>query len=111
MWLIRQDKIGEFAATMREFQEELAEAVQALDRSYREQKTSARQRLGSLRNSGDDPESLDGLFAIRFDVPVPIEPVHVIEVGGKGRFIALLDGEYKALRDVLAKGSPHGSAP
>lgn len=67
--LIRQDKIDEFAAKMREFQEELGEAVQALDRSYYELKTAARQRLGSLYNSGDYPESLDGLFDISFDFP------------------------------------------
>ena len=71
--LIRQQKIDEFAAKMREFQEELTEAVQALDRRYHELKTTARQRLGSLYNSNDYPESLDGLFGISFDFP-SIEP-------------------------------------
>jgi hypothetical protein len=111
MRLIRQDKIDEFAAKMREFQEQLAGAVQALGRSYHELKTAARQRLGRLCNSSDYPASLDGLFAISFDFPFPEEPVHVIAVGGRGRFMALLDGEYKALAEVLAKGSPHGWAP
>ena len=46
--LIRQDRIDEFAAKMREFQEELAEAVETLDRRYSELKATARQRLGSL---------------------------------------------------------------
>lgn len=67
--LIRQDKIDEFAAKMREFQEELAEAVENLDRHYGELKAAARQRLGSLYNSGDYPESLRGMFSIDFDFP------------------------------------------
>ena len=45
---------------MREFQEELAEAVEALDRHYSDLKATARQRLGSLFNAGDYPESLSG---------------------------------------------------
>ena len=66
--LIRQDKIDEFAAKMREFQEELAEAVENLDRHYSELKATARQRLGSLFNAGDYPESLAGhvLHRVRF---------------------------------------------
>ena len=67
--LIRQDRIDDFAAKMREFQEELAEAVQALDRRYSELKATARQRLGSLFNSTDYPASLAEMFAIEFDLP------------------------------------------
>ena len=67
--LIRQDKIDEFAAKMREFQEELAEAVETLDRHYSDLKATARQRLGSLFNAGDYPESLRGLFSVDFDFP------------------------------------------
>ena len=67
--LIRQDRIDEFAAKMREFQDELAEAVEDLDRRYSELKTTARQRLGSLFNSADYPESLRGLFLVEFDFP------------------------------------------
>ena len=40
--LIRQDRIEEFATKIQEFQEELAEAVQALDRRYSELKATAR---------------------------------------------------------------------
>ena len=67
--LIRQDKIDGFAAQMREFQEELAEAVNTLDRHYSELKATARQRLGSLYDSGDYPESLVGMFSVEFDFP------------------------------------------
>ena len=71
--LIRQDRIDEFAAKMREFQEELAEAVENLDRHYSELKTTARQRLGSLFNAGDYPESLRGMFSVETDFP-SLEP-------------------------------------
>ena len=67
--LIRQDGVSDFAAKMREFQDELAEAVENLDRQYHDLKTAARERLGSLYNSGDYPESLRGLFAVEFDFP------------------------------------------
>jgi hypothetical protein len=67
--LIRQDRIDQFAAKMREFQEELAEAVATLDRHYGELKATARQRLGSLFNAGDYPESLRGMFEVSWDFP------------------------------------------
>ena len=67
--LIRQDKIDEFDTKMHEFQEELTEAVENLDRHYSELKATARQRLGSLYNGGDYPESLRNMFAIEFDFP------------------------------------------
>jgi hypothetical protein len=71
--LIKQDRIEEFAEKMQEFQAELAEAVDALDRRYAELKATARQRLGSLYNSSDYPPSLRGLFEISYDFPA-IEP-------------------------------------
>jgi hypothetical protein len=67
--LIRQDKIDEFAAQMREFREQLAEAVENLDRHYSELKATARQRLGSLFDPTDYPDSLEGLFEVSFDFP------------------------------------------
>ena len=67
--LIRQDRIDGFTAQMREFQDELAEAVSNLDRHYSELKNAARQRLGSLYNPGDYPESLAEMFSIEFDFP------------------------------------------
>jgi len=67
--LIRQDRIDDFAAKMREFQEELAETVESLDQCYGELKAAARQRLGSLFNAGDYPESLQGMFSVEFDFP------------------------------------------
>ena len=71
--LIQQDFIGEFAAKMRQFQEDLLEAVGTLDQHYYELKTTARQKLGHLYNAADYPESLTGLFEINFDFP-SVEP-------------------------------------
>ncbi len=76
--LIRQQKIDQFAEKMKEFQEELTEAVQALDRQYYDLKAIARQRLGSLYNSSDYPSSLDGLFEISFDFP-SMEPPEYLQ--------------------------------
>ena len=61
--LIRQDRVEDFAAKMREFQAELTEAVEALDRNYNELKFTARQKLGNLYNASDYPVSLVGVFA------------------------------------------------
>jgi hypothetical protein len=71
--LIRQDKIDDFARKIQEFQEELTEAVETLDRHYSELKATARQRLGSLFNAGDYPESLVGAFSVDADFP-SVEP-------------------------------------
>jgi len=54
---------------MREFGEELDEAVQRLDEHYAELKGAARERLGSLYDRGDYPDSLVGMFAIEHDFP------------------------------------------
>jgi hypothetical protein len=71
--LIRQNAIEEFSDRMRQFQEDLAEAVEALDHRYLELKAAARQKLGHLFNPADYPDSLRGLFALEFDFP-SIEP-------------------------------------
>ena len=67
--LIRQDKIETFTVQMNELKEELAEAVWRLDEHYAELKSAARERLGSLFNQADYPESLQGLFEVTWDFP------------------------------------------
>lgn len=75
--LIRQDKIEQFVAQMGEFQEELAEAVENLDRHYSDLKAAARQRLGSLYSAADYPDSLADLFSIDFDFPSVEAPAYL----------------------------------
>lgn len=67
--LIRQDKIEGFDAQMSEFKEELSEAIVQLDEHYAELKSAARDRLGSLYNPTDYPESLRGMFQVAWDFP------------------------------------------
>jgi hypothetical protein len=71
--LIRQDRIDTFDVQMGEFRTELDEAVSRLDEHYAELKSVARDRLGSLYNPADYPESLRGLFQVSWDFP-SVEP-------------------------------------
>ena len=71
--LIRQDQIEVFNDQMDILQEELDEAVRQLDLHYAELKSAARQRLGTLYNPADYPESLRGMFQVSWDFP-SVEP-------------------------------------
>ena len=71
--LIRQDQIDVFTAQLASLKEELDEAVWRLDEHYAELKSAARDRLGSLFNSSDYPESLRGMFQVAWDFP-SVEP-------------------------------------
>lgn len=71
--LIRQEKIEDFDAQMNEFRDDLDEAVVRLDDHYAELKSAARDRLGSLYNPLDYPESLRGMFQVAWDYP-SVEP-------------------------------------
>ena len=71
--LIRQDDIQTFRVQMTTLEAELAEAVEQLDECYAELKAAARDRLGSLFNEADYPDSLRGLFSVEYDFP-SVEP-------------------------------------
>ena len=71
--LIRHDVVESFAAQMTDFRTELDDAVADLDRHYDELKQAARERLGSLFNPSDYPETLVGLFGVTWDFP-NVEP-------------------------------------
>ena len=71
--LIKQSDVDEFNRGMTELREELDEAVWRLDDHYAELKSAARDRLGSLFNQGDYPESVRGLFSVSWDYP-SLEP-------------------------------------
>jgi len=71
--LIRQDQIDTFTEQLNLLKEELDEAVGRLDEHYAELKSAARDRLGSLFNSADYPESLQGMFQVAWDFP-SVEP-------------------------------------
>lgn len=76
--LIKQRKVDEFAATMSDYRSELADAVANLDRHYGELKAAAAERLGSLFNASDYPESLGGLFDVAWDFPSVDPPGYLV---------------------------------
>jgi hypothetical protein len=71
--LIRQDDIAAFDVHLTTLKAELEEAVWRLDEHFAELKSAARDRLGSLFNSADYPDSLSGLFKVEWDFP-SVEP-------------------------------------
>jgi hypothetical protein len=71
--LIRQDDLEPIRGEMKRFQEELTEAVAALEERFESLKSAARERLGRLYSLSDYPESLVGLFDVAWDFP-SVEP-------------------------------------
>lgn len=71
--LIRQDRIDAFDAQMGEFRDELDEAVRKLDDHYAELRQAARQRLGTLYDPADYPDSLAEMFSVEWEFPA-VEP-------------------------------------
>ena len=71
--LIKQDRIDEFNATLESYKEQLESSVRMLDDHFAEIKEAARQRLGSLYDSSDYPNSLDDEFDVQWDFP-SVEP-------------------------------------
>jgi hypothetical protein len=78
--LIKQEALEEFAAAMADYKVELDDAVANLDRHYAELKQAAAQRLGSLYNSSDYPETLVGLFGFEFDFPSVEPPDYLVQL-------------------------------
>lgn len=78
--LIKQDQVDEFARQMSDFKVELDDAVANLDRHYAELKASAANRLGSLYNPADYPETLVGLFGVAWDFPSVEPPDYLLQL-------------------------------
>jgi hypothetical protein len=78
--LIKQEAVEEFARRMAGYRVELEDAVADLDRHYAELKVAARERLGSLYNDADYPETLRGLFDVAFDFPSIEPPDYLVQL-------------------------------
>ena len=78
--LIRHDSVEAFAALMADFKAELDDAVANLDRHFAELKQAARERLGSLFNPADYPETLVGLFGMAWDFPNVEPPDYLVQL-------------------------------
>ncbi|MGA2496812.1 MAG: hypothetical protein ABSH20_03680, partial [Tepidisphaeraceae bacterium] len=83
MRLIRQEDVEPFSRQMAEHKAELVTAVDELDRHFTELKEAARQRLGSLFNPGDYPESLSGLFDVACDFPSVEPPEYLLRLNSQ----------------------------
>lgn len=71
--LIRQSDIAAFESKMREFKEQLAAAAANLQLEFETIKAAAREKLGDLYNPNDYPQTLDGVFDVRWEYPA-VEP-------------------------------------
>jgi len=78
--LIKQDAVDEFTTTLTGYQIELNDAVANLDRHYAELKQAAAERLGSLFNPADYPETLVGLFAVSWEFPSVEAPDYLLRL-------------------------------
>jgi hypothetical protein len=92
--LIRQDRIEAFDTRMCQFRDELAEAVETLEEHYLELRQAARDRLGSLYNSADYPDSLVGLFSIDYDFPSVEPPDYLLRLNPE-----IYEQEYRRVQD------------
>ena len=71
--LIRQQDVSAVQVQLTSLKAELSEAVEQLDQQFEALKATARQRLGSLFNPTDYPDSLRSLFDVSWDFP-NVEP-------------------------------------
>ena len=78
--LIRHDTVESFAAQMTDFRAELDDAVTNLDRHFGELKQAAHERLGSLYNPSDYPETLAGLFGVEWGFPSVEPPDYLVQL-------------------------------
>ena len=76
--LIRQQDVSAVQVQLTTLKAELAEAVEQLDRQFGSLKATARERLGSLFNAADYPDSLRSLFDVTWDFP-NVEPPSYLE--------------------------------
>ena len=115
--LIRQDDIGTFDVQMTTLKAELGEAVDRLDEHYAELRSAACNRLGSLFNRADYPQSLRGLFVASWDFPSIEPPPYLLQLSPQlyqqecqrvqARFGEALQLAEQAFTDELAKLVSH----
>lgn len=75
--LIRQDHVEPLNEQMSQLRVELSDAVRKLDEHFAELKVAARDRLGSLYNPADYPDTLQGLFQAEWDFPSVEPPLYL----------------------------------
>ena len=78
--LIKLDGVESFDRAMADYRIELDDAVANLDRHFDDLKRAAAQRLGSLYNPSDYPETLRGLFGVTWDYPAIDPPDYLVQL-------------------------------
>jgi hypothetical protein len=78
--LIRQKDLDTCSVQLTTLKADLAESVEQLEEHYAELKRQARERLGSLFNSGDYPATLTGLFDVTWDYPSVEPPEYLLQL-------------------------------
>jgi hypothetical protein len=78
--LIKLQAVEDFDRQMADYRAELDDAVANLDRHFDELKRAAAQRLGSLFNPSDYPETLIGLFGVSYDFPSIEPPDYLVQL-------------------------------
>ena len=92
--MIKQDDIARFEETMQGYRDQLAAAVANLQLEYDAIKDAAREKLGSLFNPNDYPNTLENVFDISWEYP-PIEPPRYL--------VALNPSVYQAEQDRVQR--------
>jgi hypothetical protein len=69
-----------FATTMQTYRERLQESAQELSSQYDTIKSEAQRRLGTLFNSSDYPQTLDGLFDLEVSYPTIEPPAYLVSL-------------------------------
>lgn len=75
--LLRRGDVSDFDGRMTKIQDELAEAVEELDRCFTELVDQARGQLGHLFDPADYPVSMSGLFSLAWDFPSVTPPAYL----------------------------------
>lgn len=75
--LIRKDRIETFVAQMEVFRGELLQALDELDKQFSALKLAAKEKLGTLFNAADYPESLAGSFDLSWEFPPLDAPAYL----------------------------------
>ena len=78
--LLPQNSLGMFATTMQTYRERLQESAQELSSQYDTIKSEAQRRLGTLFNSSDYPQTLDGLFDLEVSYPTIEPPAYLVSL-------------------------------
>jgi hypothetical protein len=78
--LIKLDDVESFDRQMADFKGELDDAVVNLNRHFEDLKRAASQRLGSLYNPCDYPETLIGLFGVAYEFPSIEPPQYLVQL-------------------------------